>query len=224
MSDVRVIIVGIGQWEEYTKPLIRSIKKYEPDVDIIVVNNGTRYTSGQLADEGVFQVTVWEGDDINTPVSYANAINEGIESMKYVEPFKWLIILNNDVLCTGKFVDKILNFNENCLYGNKIHKELQYFDIPTFTIDGWIYTLPRKIFDLVGYFDGNFENAFLEDADYCMRAHDRGFRIKESNLPFKHLEYHIRKKFNFNEARKHNLKYIVNKHKLKPKGKFKKWI
>jgi len=36
-----IIIVGINQWEQYTKKLVEQIRKHEPYVEIIMVDNGS---------------------------------------------------------------------------------------------------------------------------------------------------------------------------------------
>jgi GT2 family glycosyltransferase len=208
---VAIIIVGIGQWEEYTKPLIESIREYESNVSIVIVDNGGNYDLDQLA---YFPVRVYH---LVTPlVSYASAINVGLDIL--VGDEDWIIVMNNDVLCTGHFVEYLSKLDTDTLYGNNIHHKSRYFIPKAPWIDGWIYAIPNKIFTEVGDWDENFKRASFEDADYSYRAVELGYKIGKSDLPFKHLQESIRKTFDdFKQSRFDNIKYLMEKHGLKSK-------
>lgn len=201
---VVVIIVGIGQWEEYTKPLVLSIQKHEPTAGIIVVDNGN------LLEKEMENIKWCTTDEI---VSYAAAINVGTSALDGDED--WVIIINNDVICYKPFFKNLDSMRNNVLYGNKIHnKEHKHFTAPTNWIDGWLYAIPKQIFEKVGKWDEAFKIAGFEDADYCFRAHEMGYKIKSSRLSFKHLGYHIRKKMfpNYKRYKGNNMRYLKTKH------------
>ena len=201
---VAVIIVGIGQWEEYTEPLILSIQKHEPAADIIVVDNG-----GHYSDNYVDRVIWCAIDEI---VCYAAAINTGIFALGGDED--WIIILNNDVICDAPFFKYLEQMDLKAVYGNTLHRRRHpQFMAPVRWIDGWIYAIPSS--GLLDW-DEEFKIAGFEDADYCFRARKLGFSIQKSDLPFTHLEYHIRKTFdNYRDHRIDNMKYLMRKHGLK---------
>jgi len=204
---VAIIIVGIGQWEEYTRPLIDSIRKYEPNIYIIVVDNGNNYPV--YYNNVHFIIT-------KKIVHYSVAINLGKSLVS--DNADWIIVINNDVVCKAPFIKILETMNTKILYGNDVHgMKHPKFKSPTIWLDGWLYAIPKEIFDAVGEWDENFHIAGFEDADYCFRTYKLGYKIKESKLPFKHLEYHIRKKVvpDYPKHRMHNMKYLVKKHGLK---------
>lgn len=209
-SSVATIIVGVGQWEEYTKPLIESIKKHEPSADILVVDNGNKIPKIERMNTDVNFLV------INDIVCYAQAINYAVQTDF---DFSWYVIMNNDVICTGPYLDYVNNLSDDSLYGNKIHhRKHNKFVSPTDFIDGWIYIVPTKAIYSIGYWDDKFKIAGFEDADYCIRAHYAGFKIKPSTLPFLHLEEHIRNTFdNYKQHRLDNLDYLIRKHNLRKK-------
>lgn len=218
-----VLIVGIGQWDEYTKPLVESIHKHEPDSVPLIVDNGMNYCglnnnkyheierqhffiANALAD-GTFY-------DDHKPVSYAEAINHGLFILN--EYPEWLIVVNNDVICDGPFHEYLEGLDEYRIYGNTLHYKHRRFSFPTPWIDGWIYAVPRRVLEAVGKWDERFKIAGFEDADYCFRAFEKGFKVEESKLPFTHLEEHIRKTFNnYPKHREDNMRYLIKKHNLR---------
>jgi len=205
---VSVVIVGIGQWTEFTKPLIDSIRKYEPDVDIMVVDNGDDYPNEY------FDVRFERTKHV---VSYASALNIGLRATK---EFDWVIFINNDAIAIGKFVDYLKGLDRKAIYGNKIHidfREFHHKDYSPF-IDGWIIIVTRENIDAIGEFDTEFKIAGFEDADFAFRSNNAGYPVTLSTIAFKHLGYHIRKQFeNYPEYRKQNFNYLLDKHGLEAK-------
>lgn len=206
---IAVIIVGIGQWEEYTLPLIYSIRNYEQDVEIVFVDNG--YKSKYIEHwERMYNFKTVHTEKIT---SYAEAINNGVFVSD--KDSDWNIILNNDVKCTGRFTEKLQKLSNNSLYGNDIHYSNKKFKSFAPWIDGWMYVIPDNVIRTVGDWDENFKIAGFEDADYCLRAYKLGFTTEKCNLPFVHLGEHIRRSMdNYNNIRKENMRYLVEKHGL----------
>lgn len=207
MDKVAVIIVGVGQWEEYTKPLIQSIKKHEPGADVVVCDNGNKIPKVEKENISVDFVTPQE------LVCYATAINMCV--LSYVD-FDWFIIMNNDVRCDGPFIDYVKTLRTDTIYGNKLHPKFhKKFTSTTQFIDGWIYAIPKQAINDVGLWDGNFKIAGFEDADYCIRADEVGYMVRKSKLPFTHLEEHIRTTFDsYKKHRLDNIEYLKKKHGL----------
>lgn len=191
-----VIIVGINDWNKYTKPLINSIQAHEPSARLVVVDNASfpEYPQGAVYDV------------VRLPelVSYAAAINAGIRAAGSAD---YYIVLNNDVCCDGKFLDLVRQQPDDMLAGNLLNHRYGWS-----WIDGWHYCIPRRIWREVGEFDEQFEVAAYEDADYCIRAENAGYEIAQSNHPFKHLFAHTRYDVDrFWQRRQKNLKYLLRK-------------
>jgi GT2 family glycosyltransferase len=213
-----IIFVGIGQWTEYTEPLIKSLLKYQSDAVLIGVDNGNMYTEKE---RNKYSKITWvsiedeSSENEGSPVSYSKALNSGLKLLED-NPVDWILLINNDVLCLGNSIPQLSDMKKDTIYGNKLHHQFKVFEHEIPFTDGWIIALPYNIFKVVGYFDENFVRACAEDADYCFRAGKQGFKVLESNLPFKHLGYHIRTKMdNYKEFRWKNIRYLMKKHNLK---------
>ena len=199
---ISLITVGIGDWERWTLPLIDSVRHYEPDVSIVVVDNAA--DPPYPADERVQIVRTRR-------TSYAAAMNTGIgvapESAYY-------IVINNDVLCTGKFVSKALDQPQHVLAGNWLNRKFGRT-----WIDGWHWCIPKAVRDVVGKFDDGYRVAGFEDADYCFRAEKKGFLVRQSEQPFKHLAGRIRWTLEgYGEQRRANLNRLIEKFDLAEDG------
>jgi GT2 family glycosyltransferase len=202
---VAAIIIGVRQWKQYTLPMLKSMVKHQPDARIILVDNGNHYPEEYTGVEIV---------KTNKILDYSAAINVGFCALDDEE---WVLIINNDVLCKAPYFDQLKKFRTDTIYGNSLHYDFRMFHhrhIAPFT-DGWIITMPREIIDAVGDFDTNFKIACAEDADYCFRAAGLGYKVAQSDLPFKHLKAKTRRGFdNFKQQRLDNIAYLVDKHEL----------
>lgn len=170
--DVKVVAVGFGRWEEYTLPLLESLRKHEPAAEIIIVDNGS--DKPYPAEMGIVRL------DKNMP--YAWATNYGAE---YGNPdWDWLISLNNDVLCSGPFIDTLARLRPGAIYGpEKGH--LIHYDF----LLGWCVCVPRAIWDDIGPFNPDYPRATFEDIDYSYRALNAGYRVEQMlDLPFVHFD------------------------------------
>ena len=210
--EITVIIVGIGQWKEYTREAIHSVLRYNPNVDIIIVDNGSNYTTQKV----LYNVEKYKNVRFissNNLLSYSSSINLGLRVINNPD---WVIILNNDIVCTGSIEQELLKMDINVIYGNKLHKrKAGWPNIDLEWIDGWLYAIPYHIIEEVGQWDEQFKIAHAEDLDYCIRAKNLGYDIKLSFLPFTHLEEHIRKTIpKFKEIRRQNKDYLYRKHGL----------
>lgn len=188
--SVSVVIVGINGWNEYTRPCILSIADYDPDVEIVLIDNASEppYEYGIRTER----------------ISYAAAINEGVRRSSS----DWILSINNDVLCEGAFSEYIETLPTNAVYGRQIITEKNHV-----WLGNWLFLAPRKIFDAVGGFDPNFEMCGFEDADFCVRAEALGYPTIQVDLPFYHLWGKTRWQLpKYPEVRKHNMDYFEQKH------------
>jgi GT2 family glycosyltransferase len=191
---VSVVIVGIGQWLKYTRPYIKALARHEPEVQVVVVDNGSPAVYPDPAMR--FEETV----------SYAKAINAGL---KACEASDWYVISNNDVRCEGPFVEQLEKLDPWALFGN----QLQSNDVCDLYVDGWIYFLSRQVLEAVGYWDEKFLIAAYEDIDYSRRAAEKGIPIRVAGLPFKHLAERIRyTRPNYWQVYEKNRDYYMEKH------------
>lgn len=202
---ISVVIVGIDGWREYTQPLLEQIlvyhepRRFEPEMVMVVVDNA----SAQPYPESVLYRRV----RFEQRVSYAAAMNAGMRAAPDSDVY---LILNNDVVCEGIFARQALAQAWDTIGGNTLNRHYERV-----WIDGWLYVIPRLVWLKVGEFDERFQAAAFEDADWCFRAQANGFRVAQSELPFRHLWTHQRHgALEFWERRRANFEYLVQKHGL----------
>lgn len=192
--SVSVVIVGINQWEEYTRPLIAGIWAHEPDVQICVIDNASDEPYPQAPH--IYRV--------EKRLSYAAAINEGVKHTTG----EWILSLNNDIRCNGPFVETIHSLKPDAIYGRQIIEESGHV-----WLGNWLALIPRVIFRKVGEFDPEFRACGFEDADYCVRAKELGIDTRAVNLPFTHLWGKTRWAIpGYDQTRVHNIDYFEQKH------------
>jgi predicted glycosyltransferase involved in capsule biosynthesis len=199
---ITVVIVGINQWEQYTKPLIESIYMVQEDVEIALVDNGSKEPYPNH--DGIYSLTRFK-----TSVSYAQAINMGAEIGGYGD---WILSLNNDVSCLGHFSHIIDNLKPDAIYGQQIIEE-DAGGAHRVWLGNWLALIPAKIFQEVGGFDPNFAMCGFEDADFCIRAKALGYDTKPIDLPFHHHWGATRWSIpGYSEQRERNIQYFAKKH------------
>jgi len=203
-SKIDIITTSVEGWDEYVKPLVDSLEKYqEKTSNIIVVDAGGNYPDNYK------DVKI-----IHTPIlNCSEAQNVGIRASSA----DWFLILDCDVLCTGYFTEWIQMLEQDAIYGNVSHMNThKLFTGPNQWLDGWIYAIPRVVFSAVGYFDENFKGSGFEDADYCWRVYKAGYDVRLADLPFKHLAAGQKRNItsNYSKTRLQNVEYLKKKWKL----------
>lgn len=190
---VSVIIVGINQWAEYTRQLIADLWTHEPEVNIVCVDNHSDTPYPEAAH-------IFRTDE---RLCYSAAINFGVEHA----PEGWILSLNNDVRCEGKFVKKIEALDENTIYGRQIITEDGYV-----WLGNWLALFTKETWRKLGGFDPKFAACGFEDADYCIRGKHLGIDTEPVDLPFRHLWGKTRWAIPGYEAtRSQNIKYLEKK-------------
>jgi GT2 family glycosyltransferase len=196
---VIVITVGINQWISYTRPLIGSLRRFEPSIEVVVVDNGSKIPYR----EGDYKLV-----RSKKILCYAAAINLGIEASPVSD---WYVIINNDVLCEGPFIKHLRKMDTKALYGNELNHASEFGHY----VEGWLFAIPRYVLDTVGDFDELFEYAAFEDVDYSYRAKGCGFSVLKSDLPFKHLKAETRfQRPEYREVYLKNRRYLKEKHRV----------
>lgn len=194
--NVTPLIVGIDGWEEYTAPLLESIFEHEPDCDVVVIDNDSSPPYPPLPYVVRTERTC-----------YSAAINRAALEAPAAD---WLLVMNNDVLCDGPFIEQVAALDDNALYGMTLRRArgVRY-------IDAWFVAIPRRIWDDVGEWDEGYVFASWDDIDYSYRARQAGYRLREVDLPFTHLETRQRVSLpGFKGTHKRNERYFMEKHGL----------
>ena len=169
--NTAVVIVGIDMWEQYTSLLVHSIRAIEPSVGVYVVDAGSSTPYPEV--EGVNIIH-------QKTRSYAEAINLAANKA-FEDGADWILSMNNDVSCLGKFSHIIDMLKPDSIYARQIIEE------NNFTWFGnWIVLIPREVWEKVGQFDPDYLVCGFEDADYSMRAINLGVHTKAIELPFIH--------------------------------------
>ena len=158
--NLSAVIVGTDKWDEYTKPLIDSMRIHNPDVSVVCVDNGSQYPD--------YDATMVR---TNKVLSYPEALNVGLQAC---DASDWYLVLNNDILIRKPF--GVEDFDPGCLYGF-----IKYPFIKYEYLAGWAMFIPYEAIVSVGYFDEELKPMWFEDADYCIRAQKAGFGLVELN-------------------------------------------
>mgnify|MGYP001293464684 FL=1 len=192
---VSIVAVGIDKWEVSSLPMIESVKRFEPNADIVLVDNAA--DEPYPTDAGARVVR------LDKRVSMAEAMNYGAMFTKA----SWMLFANNDILCTAPYIKMVEGLSRKAIYGVDV---LNWWKRRW--LDGWIMAIPRGVWNRVGIFDPNFIYAGFEDADYCFRVEQAGYKVEGAQLPFIHKELHSRFTMpNYMSQREENIKYLCKK-------------
>ena len=195
---ISALIIGIDGWEKYTFPLIDSIQQYEPDCQIIVIDNAS-------ADPYPSLPCVHRTERL----CYSKAINT---AARLAGDSDWYIMLSNDVLCTGPFAAMLANVPTGMIAGPCL-KEVQNYAY----LEGWCVCAPSAIWNELGGWDENFQGSSWEDVSFSTDARLHGFSLVHNvTFPFVHLDQ--RQRFhvipNYWNTEDANIKYFCSKYKL----------
>ena len=192
---VAALIIGIGGWHEYTKPLIDSIHLHEPKCDIVVIDN-----------ESVNAYPTLPCVHRTERLCYSAAINRAKAKAGYAD---WYIVLSNDVLCTGPFIE-ILKVAPAGVIGpclKQVH-EYQY-------LEGWCVCAPVQVWESLGGWDENYQVSSWEDVDFSVRASKADYTLYRcADFPFRHLEQMQRFTLvdDYWRSEEHNIRYFQERH------------
>lgn len=193
---VAALIIGIDGWQEYTRPLIKSIRQHEPECLLRVIDNASRNQYPPL-------LRVHRTERL----CYSAAINE---AARLAGEADWYIVLSNDVLCTGPFIERLAAMPPTAIAGPCL-KETHGFQY----LEGWCVCVPSAIWHELGGWDENFQVSSWEDVDFSQMALEAGCDIvHDEALPFVHLDQ--RQRFNlvpnYWDSEQHNVAYFMRKH------------
>lgn len=202
MTRTAAIIIGIDGWQQYTLPLLNSLRQHEPQCNVVVIDNASAETYPR-------DVARWARVERTPRLSYSAAINTG-KSWLDSENVNadWYIVLSNDVLCTRPF-SHLLAPLPPCVAGPQLWHEhgLSW-------IVGWCVCIPKEVWSVVGNWDSNFIMSSWEDVDYSTSAIEKGYALYQMpELPFVHLDQ--KQRFGlpgYAGSESHNYHYFAAKH------------
>lgn len=187
---ITVIITSFTDFHDYTTPLIHSIQERERGLGILVIDNGSKEPYPQGPGYRVHR--------FEEPVSWSKMLNTGAS----LSPEGWLVILNDDVKCTGHFSHFIRTLDPSLFYGSeKKVKPSSWFGTPVHYLKAWILVITRKLYFEIGGMDEWYTGAAVEDIDFCWTANQKGISFKVEKFSFRHLEDSRRKKWGDFEER-----------------------
>jgi GT2 family glycosyltransferase len=177
---ISVIIVASFKWGDYVSPLIGSILNQETDTEIIVVNTSPAdCTLRPLYDCKVLRLPETEAGGY----LYCKALNMGAAEAQG----DWLLFSNDDVLCYGKFRSIIEGLMPFGMYGKTVRHKKPAWGVEVTYLHGWNMIIPVSVYDAIGPFDENFDQAGVDDIEYGWRAERLGFHVLPADVPFLHL-------------------------------------
>lgn len=199
MLKVAALIIGIDGWEKYTNPLVESICRHEPACKIVVIDNASQTPYPDLA-------FVHRTERL----CYAKAINKAAEVAGNCD---WYIVLSNDVLCTGPFIEALKNTPTNYLVGpclKKIQDKIPY-------LEGWCVAASGLAWNTLGGWDEKYLVSSWEDVDFSLTAMKCGFNLAYApDFPFVHLDQKQRFTLipDYWASEDHNIRYFARKHQV----------
>lgn len=203
--NIAALIIGIGGWTEYTRPLMESLRQHEPSVQQVVIDNESLNAYPTLPEVHRTERLCYSAA-INRAYSIANG------KTWWGPPtggYDWYIVLSNDVLCTGPFASMLDTLPSTTITGPQLHTEHGYS-----WLVGWCVCIPRLVWDTIGGWDEGFRISSWEDVDYSQVALENGFDVTHfPALPFVHLDQ--RQRFmlvpDYWQSESHNQAYFRQK-------------
>lgn len=197
---VSCLIIGIDGWEKYTFPLIQSLQQHEPICKFIVVDNASETPYPKID-----FVTRTERMSYSAAINWAKGVTE-----LFFEESDWYIVLSNDVLCTGEFIEYLSTMPTNQIIGPclKANQGWQY-------LEGWCVAIPKEVWNALKGWDENFKVSSWEDVDFSQSTLEAGFDVLHyPEFPFVHLDQKQRFTLipNYWESEYHNYAYFKRKH------------
>lgn len=209
---ISFIIVANSNWGDYATPYIESLLRNEPNIEIILVDNGSDKPYPSNHDYKLVRL------DPAGHYNYMAALNAGAK----LATGDWLVFSNDDVECRGAFTNTINSQKYSGLYGMEIRqKPARWGAGREFCyIYGWLIIMHRAVWEIVGEFDEYYLHAGFDDIDYSWRCQEKGIPVKVLDLPFVHLadqpnNFHRRMtvegyKENMERSKAHFLKKVKN--------------
>lgn len=174
---IRAVIVGIGHWDDLTKPFADGLQEHNPALSMVIIDNASPTPYPDYS-QRVLRID---------RCGYGAALNAGAYGN-----WNWLLCCNNDCVCSGDVTAIIHGLRTDTIYGNawKYDYDGMNEGLPA-VADSAYLLIHRKVWDRLGGFDPQMDAAF-EEIDLQIRALDTGYRVDVVDLPITHLNLHTR--------------------------------
>jgi len=177
------IIMPVKDNLEITKVAIDSIARYTNDYELIIIDDGSQIKTQQFL-KSLPDIIYIRNEKSQ---GWCRAINQGIEISKG----DYIVFSNNDIVVTPEWSEKLIkHFSDhlelavlgpvtNRVDGfqhidfNKEGITLQFTDVVTF----FFTMVKREMREKIGVLDERFGLGGQDDADYCIRARQAGFKV-----------------------------------------------
>lgn len=173
---MNIIITGTTEFDDYFTPLIQSIRQYEPDVKLIIIDNASpeKYPAGD-----------YEVIRFDQKRSWSQMLNAGAKKADD----GWLMFLNDDVICKGRFIHLVNTLSKRNIYARAIrHKPASWGTGERLSyLHGWLMLMQKRVFEDVGGFDEHYPASGVDDIDFSWTAQQKGCKLRAVKLPFIHL-------------------------------------
>ena len=169
--DCSVIIPQLGL-TDLTRSLVEQVREFEARIEIISVINDETETP---LIKGCSCVYLRERN-------LSRAWNAGVECSSA----KAIVLLNNDVTCTGPFTSLLSNLISEASAIAGPRKRRERFLKGRKILEGWCFAFHRDTWKALGGFDETME-LYFSDADFMWRAIQSGVGIKAVELPLRHM-------------------------------------
>jgi len=202
MNKAIIIIPHYNRWD-LTHARIWELYKHEKEniKYILVIDNGSTdsQTKGGLNWWADFRLNTGfdiRAHHIEKNIGFLKACNVGLDYMKDEEPNTPIVLLSNDVIIRGKFIEQIQSVLENydkALIGGVIYIQdtgWNTFEEKTYPyLEGWLLSTTLKNWiELGGGFDTRYAPHIFEDIDLSTTAISLGYELFPlNNINLHHL-------------------------------------
>lgn len=206
INNAVILIPGFNNWERDTVPLLESIRLYEPELPVILVDNASGVPYPEW--EGITQFRLERDGDY----SLAKANNV---AMRLAGDYDWYLLLNNDMKLTRSFSHELEGLDPHFYYCGEVRKANKTNRPHDYGI-GRPFIISRELYQAIGGFDEKFLVYSCEDVDYSYRAMKAGFPLKQLDTGIWHADYRDQERkeqyLRLAEQIKANEKYLLKKH------------
>lgn len=192
--SVVAIIIGHNKWDEFTHTALTTLRAHNPDLPVVVVDHGSSPCYPKTPGVRIFRI---DESTINV------ARNTGIQKSG---SYDWYLLLHNDTITQGLL--PLDNLDDKYIYGNGIVEKV-YGEY----ISGCCLLISNRAFKEVGPFDPWYRN--MDEVDWCYRALEKGFKIKQREFPMKHFgRGTVRDYTDYKELQIRSREYFIKKFDL----------
>jgi len=228
MNKAIIIIPHYNRWDLTHARLFELYQHERDNIDhVLVVDNGStdENTEGGLHWWSAFRTQKnfdVRAKRLDKNIGFLKACNFGLREVSAtVSPDTPIILLSNDVIMHGKFIDQILeslSANKKSLIGGSLLIDTGWnqVDDKFFPyLEGWLLATTAESWSLLGGFDERYAPHVFEDVDLSTNAKQMGFELVPlNNVNLNHL---VGQTITYNKEREELTR--INQEKFR-----KKWI